>query len=125
MARSLILIALTTILAVTAQLLLKAGMTQVGHISGEQLANPVRLVVMIVTNPRIALAMPMYVAGFFLWTIVLSRVQLSFAHPLMASTYAIVPLASWLLLGETLSAQKVLGIVVICVGVFIVVSSQR
>ena len=125
MARSLILIALTTILAVTAQLLLKAGMTQVGHISGEQLANPVRLVVMIVTNPRIALAMPMYVAGFFLWTIVLSRVQLSFAHPLMASTYAIVPLASWLLLGETLSAQMVLGIVVICVGVFIVVSSQR
>ena len=125
MTRSLILIALTTILAVTAQLLLKAGMTQVGHIGGEQLANPVRLVIMIVTNPRIALAMPMYVAGFFLWTVVLSRVQLSFAHPLMASTYAIVPLVSWLLLGETLSAQKVLGIVVICIGVFIVVSSQR
>lgn len=50
------------------------------------------------------------------WTAVLAQIPLSIAFPLMSTTYAATPFASWLFLGETVSNQRWLGAGFITVG---------
>jgi multidrug transporter EmrE-like cation transporter len=111
---------LATLIATLGQLLLKTGMRQVGPISGSDLSNPFPLLLTVFTNPWILIAIPIYVAGFLMWLIVLSKLDLSHAYPFLAVTYVLVPLLSWLLLGEQVPSMRWIGIAVICVGLVLV-----
>lgn len=51
-----------------------------------------------------------------IWTAVLAQIPLSIAFPLMSTTYAATPFASWLFLGETVSNQRWLGAGFVTVG---------
>lgn len=55
-----------------------------------------------------------------LWLVVISRVNLSLAYPILALGYVITVVASWLFLSEPLTWQKVAGAIVICLGVALV-----
>jgi drug/metabolite transporter (DMT)-like permease len=56
--------------------------------------------------------------------IVLSRVNLSFAYPMIALTYVLVPLAAWLFLNEpAIPPIRWVGMCVIIVGVVLVAQS--
>jgi undecaprenyl phosphate-alpha-L-ara4N flippase subunit ArnE len=57
------------------------------------------------------------------WVMVLQRVPLGIAFPVMALTYAGVPLAGVLLLGERLSRSQVAGAALVAAGVFCVALS--
>jgi len=111
---------LATLIATLGQLLLKSGMRQVGPISRVDLSNPFPLLVTVFSNPLILIAIPLYVAGFLTWLIVLSKLDLSYAYPFLAVTYVLVPLLSWLLLGEHVPSMRWIGIAVICVGLVLV-----
>ena len=111
---------LAPLIGTLGQLLLKFGMRQVGPVSRSDLSNPVSLLLTVFSNPLILIAIPLYVAGFLLWLIVLSNLDLSYAYPFLALSYILVPLFSWLLLGEQIPLLRWIGIMVICGGLVLV-----
>ena len=125
MVKSISLVFLGVLLGVVGQLSLKVGMNQVGWIGGEAMARPLDTLRRIFSSPYIILAMPLYAGAFLLWTVVLSRLPLSFAYPLLALTYVLVPLAASLVLHESLSVQQWLGITLVVLGVALVGTGTR
>ena len=111
---------LAAILAAIGQLTLRMAMLKVGAINVTTLANPIALIPRLLTQPLLWAAGLIYMAGFLIWLTVLSRVPLSVAYPIIATTYVIVPLLSVLFLGEKLFWQHWLGMIVICIGVGLV-----
>ena len=70
--------------------------------------------------PTIWFGLAAYGLGAVLWLVVLSRLDLSFAYPLLALSYILIPLLSYLVLGENVPALRWVGIAVIFMGVVIV-----
>lgn len=102
------------------QLLLKIGMRQVGPINRSDLSNPIHLALAVFSNPLILISVPLYVGGFMIWLIVLSKLDLSYAYSFLALAYVLVPLLSWLILGEHIPTVRWIGIIVICIGIVLV-----
>jgi drug/metabolite transporter (DMT)-like permease len=112
-------ILLSTVLGVGGQLLLKRGMT----LLGEQSLSPAGLVgvgARMALSPWVILGIMVYVSGTFFWLIALSRVELSFAYPFASLSYVLILGSSWLFLGETINALRLLGVVAICIGVLVI-----
>ena len=110
------------ILNATAQLLLKAGTNASGPLAlagNEFLGTVIR----VGSNPFILGGLSCYVVSFVIWIVALSRVDVSVAYPMLSMGYIINAVVAWQLLGESLAAQKVLGIGVIILGVYIVANS--
>jgi len=110
------------LLNAAAQLLLKAGTNVLGNltISGEEI---VSTALRVGTNPYIAGGLACYVLSVGIWIVALSRVEVSVAYPMLSIGYIVNALAAWHLFGESLSAQKLVGIGVIIVGVYLVARS--
>lgn len=125
MVKSAIMIFGAVVIGAIGQLCIKSGVNQIGYIEVDLSQNPVRTLYMILSTPLILVAIPLYVAGYLLWVIVLSRHNLSFAYPLLALNFVLVPLASRLLLGETVEMRQWVGIGLIMVGVVVVLTSQQ
>ncbi len=105
---------------VVGQLTLKNGMTQVGRLGAEALAQPLAAGMRVATNPLVLIGLGLYVLGAAAWLTVLSRVPLSFGYPILALSYAITPVLAWLLLGESVPSVRWLGIAIICMGIVLV-----
>lgn len=117
---SIVLALIVVAFSVTGQLFLKTGMRQVGRVGLEELSDPLRLFGTMITTPLILAAIPLYASSFFMWTVVLSRLQLSVAYPMLAMMYVLIPLASWLVLHEVMSWWQWVGIALIFTGVVLV-----
>ncbi len=50
----------------------------------------------------------------------LMKVDLSFAYPFVALSYVIIIITAWLFLGENISLLRLVGVLVICLGVFLI-----
>lgn len=120
MIKSLILILVTSLTGVIAQLSLKYGMNKIGKIGIEMIHNPLATIWKIFSSPFILVAVPMYAGTFVLWTVVLSRVQLSLAYSFLAVNFIMIPLASSLFLNESVSPLQWIGISIIAVGITLV-----
>lgn len=66
-------------------------------------------------------AMCLYGITSFVWVWGLQKVELSRIYPLMALSFILVPLGSYLFLGEQLQSQYILGVAIIIVGIIVVV----
>lgn len=107
-------------LAVVGQLLLKSGMNKVGPISITQARNAAATAMSIVSNVQVMGGLALYFMSALVWLIVLSRVNLSFAYPLIGSSYIVVMLSSRLLFGESISAVRWAGAAFISLGVVLI-----
>lgn len=123
MTSSLPLVFVSLACGVSGQLALKAGMTGVGEVGANAISQPVSLVARAASNPLIVGGLALYVLGAISWMAVLSRVPLSFAYPLLALGYAVTPVLAWLVLRESLSPMRWVGIAVISLGVILVTRS--
>jgi drug/metabolite transporter (DMT)-like permease len=112
----LIIILAANVAAAVGQLLLKTGMGQVGEVDGIYLEK----IVQIFTNPVIIAGLVVYVIGTVFWLTALSRKDLSYVYPFFAVTVALVMLLSYFVLHETISAYRVMGVVVILSGILII-----
>jgi drug/metabolite transporter (DMT)-like permease len=101
------------------QLFLKKGMTSIGKI-GFELGRLVPTLSSAFSNGFVLLGFFLYGISALLWMVVLSRVDLSFAYPFVSLSYVMVILFSWLLLNENLPLIRVVGVLVICLGVYLV-----
>jgi multidrug transporter EmrE-like cation transporter len=61
-----------------------------------------------------------YATSICVWIAALSKAPVSIAYPMLSLGYIAVAWASVAWLGETLSLPKVLGIILICIGVVLV-----
>jgi drug/metabolite transporter (DMT)-like permease len=102
------------------QLLLKHVMRGVGPIAFAQVSSPWRIGQQLMFNPMFLLAVALYVLGFVIWLIVLSKLDLSYAYPILALSYSLVPLLSWWAFGEHIPPMRWVGIAIICLGVAVV-----
>ncbi len=110
------------LLNASAQLLLKAGTLRVGEFA-YTLANVIPIGMRLAFNPYIAGGLACYVVSVVVWILALSRVPVSVAYPMLSIGYVVNALAAWWLFGESLGAQKLVGIAFIIVGVFLVARS--
>ena len=116
------LIIVGVVLNAVAQLLLKAGTNAVGHFEF-QTNNIVPIGMQLVFQPYILGGMVCYAVSLVVWIMALSRVPVSIAYPMLSIGYVINALVAWHWLGEAISAQKMLGISFIILGVVLVTKS--
>lgn len=105
-----------------AQLLLKAGTNAVGHFEFSA-ANIVPVGMKLALEPHIMGGVACYVVSLVVWIMGLSRVEVSIAYPMLSIGYVLNALAAWYLFGESVSAQKLVGIGFIIAGVYLVARS--
>lgn len=74
----------------------------------------------IALNPWIFSGMTLHVTALIVWLWALSRVDISFAYPFLALGYIIVGVMAWLWLGESLSVTRIIGMIIILVGLVII-----
>jgi multidrug transporter EmrE-like cation transporter len=105
-----------------AQLLLKAGVRQVGHFDFS-LANAWPIGTELATNLPILGGLACYVVSVVVWILALSRVEVSIAYPMLSIGYVVNAGLAWYLFDEAVGPQRLAGIAVIIVGVIIVARS--
>ena len=82
--------------------------------------SPVATLLDIGLRPGIIGGLSCYGLSLLLWIYVLSKTDASFAYPFLGLGFVIVAIAGYALLGEPMSARKILGTLVIAGGVIIV-----
>ncbi len=117
-----ILIAVTILMNTAAQIALKTGMIQIGTFSftcGDLLPAAIK----IASSPWIIGGITIYVFSVCTWLMVLSRAPVSIAYPLSSLGYVTSAIAAYYICGEDLTVTRILGIIVILLGVYLVAKS--
>lgn len=109
-------------LAAIGQLALKHGMNKVGHVK-IKLKTLLKTVIKMYTNISVILGTIAFGFSTILWLIVLSKLELSYAYPLVSINYVIVAFASSIFFKEKVSFKRWLSIIIICIGVVLVSTS--
>jgi len=120
MLNSAILIVIAIVIACSGQVLLKTGMGQVGTFVAGQYDQATAFVLHALYNRYIVAGIALYALGAIVWMIVLSRVKLSVAYPMLALNYVLIMLCSRYIFGEEISSSQWLGAGFICIGVSLV-----
>ena len=123
-ATSFSLILLGVLLNAGAQLLLKAGTNNIGQFEFS-LANIVPIGLKVATQWPIIAGLACYVISVVVWILALSRVPVSVAYPMLSIGYVVNAFAAYFLFGESLGAQKLIGIGFILVGIFLVARTSN
>ena len=110
------------LLNAAAQLLLKAGTNAIGHFEFTA-ANAVPIGLKVAAQPFILGGLGCYVISVVVWILALSRVEGSIAYPMLSIGYVVNAVAAYLLFGEAVTVQRLVGIGIIVVGVYIVARS--
>jgi multidrug transporter EmrE-like cation transporter len=115
------LILASVFLGVVGQLTLKGSLNQSAVTTASGTGGE-RFLRRIATSPGIWAGLAIYGVGTFFWLIALSQVELGYAYPFLSLSYVLILLASAALFGEQLSWWRLGGVVVICLGVYVVAS---
>jgi multidrug transporter EmrE-like cation transporter len=99
-----------------AQLLIKAGADTAGQFTFTA-GHIVRAGLHFAMQWQILAGLACYAVSVVVWILALTRVQVSIAYPMLSLGYVVTAFAAWGLFGESLSAQKLLGIGIIIAGV--------
>jgi multidrug transporter EmrE-like cation transporter len=105
-----------------AQLLLKAGTNAVGaiHLTAD---NWLPIGIKLATQLPIIGGLGCYVISVLVWIIGLSRVDVTIAYPMLSIGYIVNAVGAWYFLGEAVSAQRLLAIGIIIIGVALLARS--
>ena len=110
------------LLNAAAQLLLKAGTNAIGHFEFSG-ANVLPIGWKIATQPYIVGGLSCYVVSVAVWILALSRVEVSIAYPMLSIGYVVNAVAAYMLFGEAVGVQRLVGIGIIILGVYVVARS--
>jgi len=121
-ALSLALVLTGVLLNAVAQLMLKAGTNAIGAFQFST-ANLAPIGWKVATQPFILGGLACYVVSVLVWILALSRVEVSIAYPMLSIGYVVNAVAAYFLFGEAVGVQRLVGIGVIILGVYIVARS--
>jgi len=116
---TLILVAWGVALSVTAQLLLRSGMSAHAKLGGSD------LLMAALATPGVWFGLALYICATVSWLVVLSRIDLSVAYPLGSMNYVLVTLLAATILGEQVSLLRWAGTLSILVGILVVARGER
>ena len=122
MARYLPLIVFGVMLNASAQLALKEGMRRIGYFNFG-LENCGRILLAVAASPYILAGLACYVVSVAVWLLVLSRVEVSYAYPLLSIGYIVTAVVGHAFFHEALGPSRWAGILVICAGVWLITRS--
>lgn len=110
------ILCLAVILNAMANIFAKIGMNKIGQVESFFTLFP-----KIVRSPIIILALAFFGLNFALYTLALSRINLSIAYPIMVGLgYAIIVLTSGLFLKEAITLVQMIGIFLILIGIILI-----
>jgi drug/metabolite transporter (DMT)-like permease len=112
-------ILISVLLGAAGQILLKKGMNSMGPVTLTLNQLPTTLWRM-GTNPYVLIGLLIYVTGTVFWLAALSRVDLSYAYPFASLSYVIMLVASWLLFGENITPIRLVGSLIVGLGVILI-----
>jgi multidrug transporter EmrE-like cation transporter len=105
---------------VTANILLKTGVIKSGGISGSK-TKLISDITHVVMNPFIIVGLALYGLSFLIWLRVLTFNDLSKSYPIFAAiVFLFTTIGSVIFLKENVSFLRVIGIIIILFGIFIV-----
>jgi len=113
---------LGVLLNAAAQLFLKEGMRRIGYFEFTW-ANALPIGLQAAGNIFVLGGLLCYAISVAVWLMVLSRVEVSYAYPLLSVGYIVNAVAGYYLFQENLSLTRITGIVIICLGVYFVTKS--
>ena len=122
MAKYLPLIIFGVMLNAAAQLTLKQGMLKIGYFEF-RLENFSRILFAVSANPYILAGITCYVFSVIVWLLVLSRVEVSYAYPLLSIGYIVTAFLGWFFFHESIGSMRWLGIIIVCLGVWLIARS--
>lgn len=121
----LLLIAFLLLLDTAAQIFFKVGVTHLGEFPTKSILDILKYIFLLGSNPFVGIGVAALILAFSTWLTLISKVDLSFAHPMTSLVYATVPLcASWML-NEPIHWNQIIGICFIVFGVFIVSDDEE
>lgn len=112
------LILLSVFMGAAGQILLKVGANILGEFDFS-LNTFFHSIWVILKSPVIVIGLILFGLSFMLWVKVLTKSELSQAYPMVSLSYVIIGVLSPILFNEQLTANKVIGMVTIVAGVFI------
>lgn len=111
------LIIMAVMLGAIGQIVMKRGMQLYGQVSAATVWGQL---LPILKTPQVSIGLLCYGISAVLWIAVVSNVDLSLAYPMVSLAYVFVFLASWLFLGEHISALRLVGLLIIVAGVLVI-----
>ena len=72
------------------------------------------------TNLWVIFGLLIYVTGTVFWLAALSRVDLSYAYPFASLSYVVMLAASWLIFHENITPLRLVGTLVVALGVILI-----
>lgn len=118
----LLLILVSVALGVLGQVSLKQGLTSSGRLELKDLIS-YRLL-SLVKEKFVVLGIVLYISATAIWLVVLSQEEISFAYPLVALGYILVAILGKLVFNENLTFFRIIGILLIILGVYFIVSKM-
>lgn len=117
------LLVVACVLTVAGEVLLKLGVARVGEQVGAFSLDP-QVLLATFTEWRVILGFALVFGGALFWLGVISRVQLSFAYPLLALNYLILLVPARFILDEPITVTRIVGAAIIVVGVVVITWGQ-
>ncbi len=106
-----------------AQVLMKKGIVGEAMMSWN-LHDLLSFVAQNAVSPLVIVGIILYALNFFLWIIILSKIDLSLAVPLGSTTYALIPFSAVVFLHEKISTMGIAGILCVILGILILSKSK-
>ena len=115
---------LSIFFAVISQLIIKWKMSSfdLSHISS--VLEKFLFVASLLSNPYIILSIVLTLLSGLSWMIAMTKFELSYAYPYTALGYVIVLLFSFFLFHESLTLQKIAGVLLVVLGIIIASKSR-
>jgi len=117
------LIVLNDIGDTVAQALMKQGITATG-ITSVGMGNIVEFLVRGGSSPLLWFGILVYALNFFVWIMIIYKVDLSIAMPVGSFSYVLVPIAAMIFFHEKVGLLRWLGIALIILGIYFVSRSR-
>ena len=118
-----ILLMIGVLMTAAAHLLLRAGMIKFGDLFVER-DKFIFDFIKLATSLQIIFGLALFAVGFFIWLKILSLFEVSKVYPIMVSaTISLVLIGSSLILKENVSFLRVLGVIVVILGIFLIFKS--
>ncbi len=119
MQTAILYILISVLFSTVGQLLLKGGMNSMGEVTlsfGQFFQTLWRMII----NPGVFFGLFIYGVGTIFWLAALSRAELSYAYPFASLSYVIMLAASWMMFDEKITLARIIGTVLICIGVLVI-----
>lgn len=122
---SLALLLVSVSFSVGGQLALKAAMNRIGRIGGAEVAAAGDTLMRAAREPRLWVGLFLFGVSALFWLVVLSRIPLSVAYPIVGVSYILIVLLGRFVLHEPVPVTRWVGVFVVATGIAIIGLSFR